>query len=422
MFKFIHASDIHLDSPLRGLEQYPGAPVAQIRDATRQAFKNLIDLAVEEDVQFVLIAGDIYDGEWKDYNSGLFFSSMLSTLGREGIKVFLISGNHDAASRITKNLRLPENVYMFSSKRPETRLIEDLAVAIHGQGFKTPSIIENLAISYPKRKSGFFNIGLLHTSVTGRQGHELYAPCSMNDLVSMGYDYWALGHVHKQEVLCENPWVVFSGNTQGRHIRETGVKGCTLITVDHGEIDSVEHKALDVFRWSICKVDASEADSGYDLVDLVGPAIEREMERANGLPLAVRLKLFGASRAHNKLMENTVHWASELRGKATDISGGEVWVEKVIFQTGPILDIDELSERDDAIGGLLKSFQMIEKDQERVLSMIKQEFAGLKSKLPEELLRDQDLFGLNDPELLKEIIRDVERLLTPRLLLSKEIG
>ena len=231
MFKFIHSADIHLDSPLRGLDRYEGAPVTEIRGATRQAFINLVRLALDENVSFVLISGDLYDGDWKDYKTGLFLSKQLSELRGAGIPVFIVAGNHDAESKITRSLRMPENVKILSTSTPQSIILDDIGTVIHGQGFSTGAVTRDLASAYPDAVKGFFNVGLLHTSVNGREGHENYAPCSLETLLSKGYDYWALGHVHNREILHENPWVIFPGNTQGRNARETGPKGCTLIRV-----------------------------------------------------------------------------------------------------------------------------------------------------------------------------------------------
>ena len=224
MFKFIHAADIHLDSPLRGLEQYEGAPVQEIRDAARRALANLVDLAIEQKVAFVLIAGDIYDGDWRDYNTGLYFVDQIRRLREANIRLYLISGNHDAANRMTRTLRMPENVTFFSADAPETALIPELDVAIHGQSFATAAVYEDLSEGYPAAKSGCINIGMLHTCASGREGHDRYAPCSIEGLKAKGYDYWALGHVHIREILSEKPLIAFSGNMQGRHVRETGAK------------------------------------------------------------------------------------------------------------------------------------------------------------------------------------------------------
>ena len=246
MFRFLHTADIHLDSPLQGLEAHKDAPVAEIKGATRRAFDNLVELAVDEGVAFVLISGDLYDGDWKDYNTGLYFAGRMGKLAKAGIKVFIVSGNHDAASNTTRALPLPDNVTIFSNKQPESKKVDDIGVIIHGQGYATKELTENLAAGYPAQESGYFNIGLLHTSLTGRENHARYAPCSQEDLLSRGYDYWALGHVHKREVVSESPPIIFPGNIQGRHIKETGSKGATLVTVEDGRITEIETRDLDV--------------------------------------------------------------------------------------------------------------------------------------------------------------------------------
>ncbi|HEV3007227.1 MAG TPA: DNA repair exonuclease, partial [Pirellulales bacterium] len=175
MFKFIHAADIHLDSPLKGLEQYEGAPIDEIREATRRALANLVRLAIAEDVAFVLIAGDVYDGNWRDFKTGLYFAGEMSRLREAQIPVYLISGNHDAANRMTRSLELPANVTRLPSRKPATVRLDEIGVSIHGQGFASPAVLDNLAAAYPPATPGHFNIGLLHTSAGGSQLHEPYA-------------------------------------------------------------------------------------------------------------------------------------------------------------------------------------------------------------------------------------------------------
>ena len=262
MLKFIHAADIHLDSPLLKLDAYEGAPTGEIRGATRRAFENLVQTAIDEKVAFVLIAGDLYDGDWKDYNTGLYFVSRMGRLREAGIPVFIVAGNHDAASTITKSLRLPENVHVFPADRPATLRLDGMDVAVHGQSFGTPAVKTDLARSYPPAVPGCFNVGLLHTCATGREGHEPYAPCTLETLREKGYDYWALGHVHRREVLLEDPPVVFAGNTQGRHARETGPKGCVLVSVDDAGRPNLDFRPLDVVRWEAAAVDAAGAENG----------------------------------------------------------------------------------------------------------------------------------------------------------------
>lgn len=268
MFKFIHAADIHLDSSPRGLARYEGAPVEQLRGATRRALENLIELAIAEKAAFVLLVGDLYDGDWKDYNTGLFFAAQMAKLREANIHVFLVAGNHDADSQITRHLRLPDNVTMFPTQAPERKVLADFDVALYGQGFHTRAVTKDLSVAYPEPDPTLFNIGLLHTSVDGREGHEPYAPCTVEGLRSKGYDYWALGHVHKREILHEDPWIVFPGNTQGRHVRETGPKGCLLVTVQDGRV-LPEFRGLDMLRWSVCEVDVSGTATAEEALDRV---------------------------------------------------------------------------------------------------------------------------------------------------------
>ena len=413
--KFLHAADIHLDSPLRGLERYDGAPVAELRGATRKAFENLVRLSLDEHVDFVLIAGDIYDGDWKDYNTGLFFVRQMAGLREIGIRVFLIRGNHDAASQITRELKLPDNVHEFSSRTPETVQLDHVGVAIHGQSFSRQAVTQDLSTDYPLAKKGFFNIGLLPTSADGREGHENYAPCSVAGLRSKGYDYWALGHVHQREVLQEEPWIVFPGNLQGRHARETGSKGCTLVTVANERVQSVEHRELDVVRWCQCTVDGSGAADLDELLERVQRGLRAELNQVQGRLLAVRLVVGGACRASRALSTQHERFVNECRALANDICGGRVWVEKVQLQTRSEVDLDELARGSDPVADLLRFIRGLRTD-EAVLRELLSEFKDLKQKLPLDLREGIDAINLDDPGLLRVLLGDVEHILLPRLL------
>ena len=193
MFKFIHAADIHLDSPLLGLERYEGAPAEEIRGATRKALENLVALAIEQSVAFVVIAGDLYDGDWKEFRTGLYFVKQMARLNAAGIPVFVIAGNHDAANKMTRRLPLPANVRVLSDKEPETIRLDPWEVAIHGRSFPRRDVLENLVPSYPKAVPGWFNIGLLHTSATGYEGHDRYAPCTLDEPAAQAIRLLGLG-------------------------------------------------------------------------------------------------------------------------------------------------------------------------------------------------------------------------------------
>ena len=413
MIKFIHTADIHLDSPLRGIEVHEDAPVEEIRGATRRAFDNLIDLAMEEAVDFILIAGDLYDGDWKDYNTGLFFAARMGRLSRAGIRVFIVSGNHDAASQITRAMPLPDNVTLFSPRKPQSVRLDDMGVIIHGQSYASRAVTENLAAQYPRSDSDYFNIGLLHTSLTGREGHEDYAPCALAELTSKGYDYWALGHVHRREIVSEDPWIVFPGNIQGRHIKETGVKGATVVTVADGRITGVESRELDVLRWAICQVDLSACETPEGVYAEVRQGFEHELDQANGKILALRLVLTGKSPVHVQLLDRTAQWTEEFRGIAAGL--GDVWLEKVTFQTSRKKRIEDIYGEDTPIAGLLRSIQQLELDGATLVELVP-ELSVLKSKLPPEIHSGDDPFLDPSPDKIPELRSEVQELLIARLL------
>ncbi|PCJ43329.1 MAG: DNA repair exonuclease [SAR86 cluster bacterium] len=420
MWKFIHAADIHLDSPLHGLERYEGAPVEEIRSATRRAFDNLIELAIDEEVAFVLLVGDLYDGDWKDYNTGLYFVERMGRLREAGIRVFIVAGNHDAASQITKHLRLPDNVTLFSTRKPERVVLDDLNVSICGQGFATRAVVDDISQDYPQGDPQLFNIGLLHTCLDGKPGHEPYAPCSVDGLRSKGYQYWALGHVHKREEVSQDPWIVFPGNIQGRHVREVGPKGCTLVTVDSGEIVEVEHRDLDVMRWSRCELDISASETVDDIYEQVRKGLQSALDSADGRPVAVRLVLQGACSAHSTLHAGREHWIQEYRALATGLGGAGIWLEKVSIKTTPPVSSGEVLERDDALSGLLRAIRDMELDG-FALDDLAEEISTLRQKLPAELLGGDDPLNPTNPEFLKDTLEDIKELLVNRLL-SKENG
>jgi len=415
VFKFIHAADIHLDSPLRGLSRYEGAPVDSIRGATREALIGLVQTAIEERVAFVVIAGDLFDGDWNDYNTGLFFAGQMSMLRENDIRVFYLEGNHDAASRITKTLKMPDNVRRFSHSSPETITLQDIGVALHGQGFSRPDIRENLAADYPQAKEGFYNIGVLHTGATGREGHELYAPCKIQDLTSKGYDYWALGHIHKREILLDWPLILYPGNIQGRHISETGPKGCIVATVGDDALTVIEEVSLDVVRWARVEIDATGLDTGEKVMLEVRSAIEKEVTNAVGRLFAVRVIITGACGAHKDLNAEHERWVNQIRVEAMDIGGSDVWIEKVVFKTNLQVDLNKLTHSDGPVGDLLRFISQIETDPIQ-LTEVAETLSILKSKLPIELRHGEDSIDLESPERLREIIADAKQVLLPYLM------
>ncbi|MBX9655905.1 DNA repair exonuclease [bacterium] len=417
MIKFLHAADLHLDSPLRMLERYEGAPVDELRLATRRALVNLVDLAITERVDFVVIAGDLYDGDWKDYNTGFFFIKEMTRLRDANIPVVMIAGNHDAASKMTKSLRLPDHVRFLRADKPETICFDNLGAAIHGQSFARPAVVEDLSQSYPDAIPGMFNLGLLHTCAEGKEGHAAYAPCKIDSLGRRGYDYWALGHIHKREILHSDPLIIFPGNTQGRHIRETGSKGCMLVAVDDRSQVSTEFRSLAVARWEVVQLGVTTDDREEDLFQRIQSALGSLCQEVDGMTTVFRIIVGGESSSLNGDIE---HWLSEIRSQATQISGGSLWVESVKWRIrspdasqssddgGPIhllmQELDEIRSNSDEWNVLLQSANIID----------------FLRRLPPEF-RVNDLTGEElGEDWLREALDDVGPLLLDRLLDRRE--
>lgn len=416
--KFVHAADLHIDSPLKGLDAYAGAPAARMRAATRGALENLVALCIEEQAAFLLLAGDIFDGSWKDFSTGLFFHAQMSRLKAANIPVVIVRGNHDAASAITKSLRLPDNVHELSSKKPETLELRDAGACIHGQSFAHRVTTDDLAARYPDAVAGAFNIGLLHTCVEGREGHEPYAPTSLATMRSKGYAYWALGHVHAREVLSTEPYIVFPGNLQGRHAKEVGPKGASLVTVEDGVVKSAEHRALDVVRWDSVIVDVTEAGDAIEVVDRVRDALRERAGAADDRFLAARVTITGTTRANGAIRNDVDKLVAEARAAANEL-GDIVWLEKVKIETRTHVDLSRVREEPGAVGHLARRIAAIRADANE-LGELAQMFAELDKKLPSELREGREggegALVLSDPDALRAILDDVEHTLLPRLL------
>jgi exonuclease SbcD len=424
MFRFLHAADIHLDSPLTGLERYEGAPVDEIRGATRRAFENLVELAIERDVAFVLIAGDLYDGDWKDYNTGLYLVSQIVKLHAAGIAAYVISGNHDAENKMTRSLNLPKNpdgsAVMLSTRKAQTVTLDPIDVAIHGRGFSSPKMTENVVGDFPARRDGVFNIGMLHTSLDAESedAHARYAPCRLDDLQGKGYEYWALGHVHTRAVRLEDPAIVFPGNIQGRHIREPGEKGAMLVTVHDDHTVEMVFEPLDVIRWAQCDVPADGLDQAHDVVEAFATQLSELVERHEGMPLAVRVVVTGRAAANEMLRADPIQWTNEVRAAALRVAGGGVWIEKVRFRTEPARAGADALTVEGPIAELKQYLAGLRADDQSVL-----EFSAvledLRRKLPEDLQRGQDGVRLEDAAWLREALSEIEPFLIGRLRAGK---
>ena len=393
-FQFLHAADLHLDSPLRGMSVLGDELAHQVRMAPRRALENMVDFAIRREVAFVIIAGDIYDGDWADSNTGLFFNQQLDKLAEVNIPVYIVYGNHDADSRIRKNLHLPSNTKVFNDKEAETLFlsVDGADIALHGQSFRARTVEENLARSYPRAVPNHFNIGVLHTSLGGYREHAKHAPASRDDLAGKEYGYWALGHIHKREVISKDPWIVYPGNLQGRHIGEADSenrKGATLVTVTDGKI-TVCHEPLDELRWVKIEITLQPDDGEDDLYKKIRDAFAKQAAD-NDIPLIARLVVQGKSRASDIIRASRESFELTVRAAAENNS---ISLEKIRVNTVPVEEPGE--EITAAINGIANDDAAIA----RLLDGVKEDMNRINQQaldvIEKDPLKDSFLAKLRD--------------------------
>jgi DNA repair exonuclease SbcCD nuclease subunit len=394
---------------MQGLVHYEGAPTEHLLKVTRQAFVSLINAALEHSVDFLIIAGDLYDGAWPDFSTGLFFNRELERL--KGIPVYLIYGNHDAEKKMTKKIPSPQNLFLFRSDEPHSLTVPNLPVTIHGQSFSTPAVTDNLARSYPAPQPGHYNIGMLHTGLEGSANHANYAPCTLNELKSTGYNYWALGHIHIAEVLHEKPHIIFPGCLQGRHIKETGRKGATLVTVDDGFSAITTPLYFDHARWVEIDIPLDDART-YEEAQT---AIDRQLNSLisqNEEPLpeifAVRVVLKGATLCHSEITVKQTEILSYTRELSKTISP-PIYIEDVKFKTTPHDNKIALSP---LILDILKNeFEIIRNDP-LADPVIADYVKEVKKYIPTKLLKMESFPQPEAPFLLEDALQEgYDRLL-----------
>ncbi len=412
MFRFVHAADLHLDSPLVGLDLKEDAPRELIREAPRRALEALVRLCLDEKADFLVLAGDIYDGDWKDYATGQFFIAQMRRLG--DMPVFLIRGNHDAANKMTRALPLPKNVKVVGESAPETCRLHHLDAAIHGRSFQERETRDNLVREYPDPVPGWFNLGLLHTSLAGSNtGHDTYAPCSEEQLVNKGYDYWALGHIHQRCVVRQaRPAIVFPGNLQGRHVRELGEKGAYLVEVDDDNTVSLAFRRLEVVRWEIVDHRAKRDLDALSVLKEAAAAVRAQAEAETDRLLALRCRIVGQTDAHGMLQARRADFAEHFREMLRNEHGDRVWLESVRFETQPVqVEADPDGGLDDALAELRAVIEEFSAAPER-LAAVASTLEVLKDKLPPAVRSANEPLLPTDPAWLAGLLGRVLPVLT----------
>lgn len=367
-FRFIHCSDLHIDSPFKGLASQVPSLTERLQESTFQSFENIVKLAMEEKVDAVLIAGDIFDGADRSLQAQLKFRRGLLELSEKGIPSFIVHGNHDPSNSWSHTLKWPESTTIFPGDKveriPVIREGETLAW-IYGISYPQKEVNENLALKFKKDQEQGFAIGLLHANVGQQPGHDNYAPCSLQDLISSNFDYWALGHIHEHKILRENnPCIVYSGNTQARHLKETGPKGCCLVTLNSNAPANIQFIATDVISYHSAKVDVSNASSINEVLQTIQSHVEEFAKESTREGLVIRMVLTGRTAVHKELQypQDTKALAEEIH---TLFEGYSPWIlVDLSTQTAGAYDIDSLKDGKDFIADLLN---LCEDDQDKQL-------------------------------------------------------
>ena len=395
-FRFIHTADVHLDSPLKSLALRDPDIAELIGNATRRSFEKTVDLCLDEVVDALMIAGDLYDGDLRSMKTAVFLGRQMRRLTESGIRVFVIRGNHDAESVITKHLTLPEGVHVFSG-RGETVPIEGQDVAVHGVSFGKPHMPKSLLPKYKPRVEGCTNIGLLHTSLAGSTEHDVYSPCSLSDLTGHGYDYWGLGHIHKREVHATSPCVVvMPGIPQGRHINEAGPKSVTYVEIGSDGV-VIEERFTSVAQFERVAVDIGGVEDWRGVLQAIEAAIGAARDLLHADYLVARLEVHGTTALASRLRRDRDVLIEEARQSAEAI--GKTFVESISIDVdalnsqGVPSDYDPITELRTLIGAGARSTDAVRASAFELLS-------DLQGQLPPAL---RDSFGQSDEDLRQTV-------------------
>lgn len=339
-FRFVHAADIHLDSPLRSLALRDAELAALIGDATRSAFLATVRLCLAEQVDALLLSGDLYDGDQTSMKTARFLADQVDALDKAGIAVFIIRGNHDALSRITKELSYPESVTLFGARTKPVavqRPAGALPIIIHGTSFTETKAPESLLSKFGRPTEGAFDIGILHTSLGGAAGHDVYAPCTVGDLQATGFRYWALGHIHRRSISSGTATIVMPGMPQGRDIGESGPKSVTLVTVaDDGDV-TLEERHTSVAQFEPLRIDLTGVQDWGELAPLLRQALGPLREVTRSEHLVARVTIAGSTPLAWRLLHDREAVLTEAQRQADAM--GKTWIDKVEFECSAEISI-----------------------------------------------------------------------------------
>lgn len=358
-FQFIHTADLHLDSPFRGLSEVAPTLQSVLRGATFQAFENIINLCIDRQVNFLLIAGDIHDESDRSLRALTRLRLGFERLAEHQIPVFLCHGNHDPLAGWSEKFSWPDTVWVFDAKEVVARpvVINGAEIArIYGLSFSKEKVTDNLAQQFHRGPNAPWSIGLLHTNVGDDPNHGNYAPCQIDDLLKVGMNYWALGHVHTHRILrAQDPLIIYPGNPQGRHVREPGPRGCYLVQVDSHGCAHPEFVPVDVVRWYEEHIPIEGLGDFDELLSQLDDRVNALRQKSEGRGIIVRWKFVGRGVLHREIirpgrLEDLLVTLREKWGLGTQF----VWSESIQDRTGREIDFEALRQEENLLGDFLR--------------------------------------------------------------------
>ena len=349
---FIHTADIHLDTPFKGLTRIDHVLARRLKQATFQAFHRVVDYCLAEPVDFLLIAGDTFDGEDRSLSAQLGFAEELNRLFQADIPVYMVFGNHDPGETWLKELSFPANVRCFGSDQPEAMTFSkkgEVLADIHGISFDSRSGGDNPTVHFQRKKAPApFSIGLIHGTIGPPGPHTPYSPFAITDIVEKGFDYWALGHIHNRRIIREaDPAIAYPGNPQGRDFGESGLKGCFRVTLEIGHKPAITFLPACTVRFETIPVDLTGVDTLERLPEKIEAAVYESGEDLAQVDCIARIILQGRTplQAHFKnedALKELTQWLNE------SLSPGMPFhIDRIENETLPDIDLDNIARGND---------------------------------------------------------------------------
>lgn len=385
MVRFVHASDLHLDASFGGVDATDETVAGAFSRSTLEALDRVVNLCIEREVDFLVIAGDLFNSADRSLRGELAFQRAMRRLASKDIPTFVVQGNHDPADGWSAGLDLPQSVVVFSAHEVERcEVVRDgeVVCAVYGRSFPSRQVTDNLARDFKRHSDDPVAVAVLHTNVGQLAAWDNYAPSSLEDLRAAKMDYWALGHIHVPGRISDNPVAVYSGSTQGLNPTEEGPRGCFVVEVD-GDGPREEFVETSSIRWRNGEIDAAGLEDLESLRTAVAGACDAARTESGGRPVVLRLDLAGRSPVHADLGRPGV--LSDLLTDLRDEQLGNepwAWIDRLRNRTRPLIDMETVAGEEGLRGDLVRLAAEWGKGADEGGAMIEELIEPLLGQLP----------------------------------------